>query len=91
MLPCLNKMLFGVECLGCGFQRAVVFLVKGEFAAAFFMYPAVYSLLILVFFLLFNFFITFKNARLIKMTLIILNVLIIVTSYIIKMSNIFIF
>ena len=31
MLPCLNKTLLGVECTGCGAQRAVVLLFQGEF------------------------------------------------------------
>ncbi|TRX40917.1 DUF2752 domain-containing protein [Flavobacterium restrictum] len=46
MLPCLSKTLFGVECLGCGFQRAFVLVIKGDFAAAFQMYPAIYSSLL---------------------------------------------
>ena len=28
MLPCLNKKLFGFECLGCGLQRSIVLLFK---------------------------------------------------------------
>lgn len=49
MLPCLNKKLFGIECLGCGLQRSLALIVKGEFIAAFIMYPAVYPLLTLLF------------------------------------------
>ena len=44
MLPCLNKKLFGVDCLGCGIQRALSLLIHGEFIAAFKMYPAIYTL-----------------------------------------------
>jgi Protein of unknown function (DUF2752) len=87
MLPCLNKQLFGIECLGCGIQRAAVLLFKGEFIAAFKMYPAIYSLFILVAFLLLNLFLKFKYAGPIKIFLISLNVAIIVISYIIKMNN----
>jgi hypothetical protein len=43
MLPCLSKTLFGVECLGCGFQRGFLLLLQGNFAAAFNMYPAIYT------------------------------------------------
>lgn len=50
MLPCLSKTLFGFECLGCGFQRSVVLLFQGHFEAAFQMYPAIYTSLILVVF-----------------------------------------
>jgi Protein of unknown function (DUF2752) len=46
MIPCLSKTLFGVECLGCGFQRSFLLLLNGEFAAAFEMYPAIYSALL---------------------------------------------
>lgn len=45
MIPCLSKTLFGIECLGCGFQRALLLLLRGEWSAAFTMYPAVYSML----------------------------------------------
>jgi hypothetical protein len=87
MLPCLNKQLFGIECLGCGIQRAAVLLFKGEFIAAFKTYPAIYSLSILILFLLFNTFVKFKLSTPIKLFLIAVNVLIIVISYSIKMSK----
>lgn len=87
MLPCLNKELFGIDCLGCGIQRATALLFKGEFVAAFKMYPAIYTLVLLVVFLLGNLFIKFKHDRIIKISLIILNVLIIVIGYAIKMNK----
>lgn len=87
MLPCLNKKIFGVECLGCGIQRATVLLFKGDFSAAFASYPAIFTLFILVAFLVFNLFIKFKHDTKIKIALIIINVLIIIVSYIIKMST----
>lgn len=43
MLPCFSKTLFGIECLGCGFQRALFLFFQGNFLAAFKMYPALYS------------------------------------------------
>ncbi|MCX2680285.1 DUF2752 domain-containing protein [Galbibacter sp. EGI 63066] len=88
MLPCLNKKLFGVECLGCGLQRSVALLFQGDFTAAFKMYPAVYTLILLTLFLLFNLFVKFKYQSIIKITLITINILIVVISYIIKMNTI---
>lgn len=85
MLPCLNKKLFGIECLGCGMQRATALFFQGEFLAAFKLYPAIYSLLILGVFLLLNVFLKFQFAEKIKLGLIILNIIIIVVSYLIKM------
>lgn len=89
MLPCLNKTLFGVECTGCGAQRAAVLLFQGNFKDAFFMYPAIYSLLILLFFLVFNLFYKFKFDYNIKISLIILNAVIMGGAYIFKMIHIF--
>lgn len=86
LIPCLNKQLFGVDCLGCGFQRAFVFLIKGDFTAAFNMYPAIYTLILLGLFIIFNFYFKFKHAYPLKMGLIFLNVLIIIASYIYKIS-----
>ncbi|PKA84317.1 uncharacterized protein DUF2752 [Ulvibacter sp. MAR_2010_11] len=88
MLECTNKKIFGVECLGCGIQRAAAFLFRGEFIAAFKMYPAIYTLLLLALFVIFNFFVKFKYAFQIKVGLLFLNVAIIIVSYIIKMSKV---
>ncbi|MEM7087066.1 MAG: DUF2752 domain-containing protein [Bacteroidota bacterium] len=87
MLPCLNKQLFGIDCLGCGIQRATALLFKGEFVAAFKMYPAIYTLIILLLFLITNIWVKFKYDRIIKISLIILNVLIVVIGYMIKMNK----
>lgn len=87
MLPCLNKTLFGVECLGCGIQRATLLVFQGEFLAAFKIYPAIYTLFILALFLIFNLFKKFKYDTKLRMGLIILNVVIIVISYIIKITQ----
>ncbi|MBG6063324.1 hypothetical protein IWX83_003134 [Flavobacterium sp. CG_9.1] len=46
MLPCLSKTLFGMECLGCGFQRGFLLLVQGDFSGAFKMYPALFTTLL---------------------------------------------
>ncbi|WP_091257023.1 DUF2752 domain-containing protein [Flavobacterium omnivorum] len=46
MLPCLSKTLFGMECLGCGFQRGFLLLLQGDFYGAFKMYPALFTTLL---------------------------------------------
>ena len=46
MIPCPSKTFFGLECLGCGIQRAIILLFEGDFEAAFYMYPALFPLLI---------------------------------------------
>ena len=87
MLPCLNKQLFGIDCLGCGIQRATALFFKGEFIAAFKMYPALYTLLLLALFLASNLFFKIHYSRKIKIFLIALNVIVIVISYVVKMSK----
>ena len=87
MLPCINKKLFGIDCMGCGFQRAFSLLLKGDFIAAFQMYPAIYTLLLLGLFLIAGLFVKFKYSEKIKIGLVILNLLIIVVSYIIKINQ----
>lgn len=89
MLPCLNKQLFGVECLGCGIQRAFLLLIQGDFVAAFKMYPAIYTLLLLAIFGLFHLRFKFKRGRKIILTLVTINLLIIIVSYFIKMDHLF--
>ncbi|MCB0457689.1 MAG: DUF2752 domain-containing protein [Flavobacteriaceae bacterium] len=89
MLPCLNKQLFGIDCLGCGMQRATALLFKGEFILAFKMYPAIYTLILLVAFLISTLFFKFKYEKPIKFFLIGINIIIIIVSYFIKMNTIF--
>ncbi|WP_306424025.1 DUF2752 domain-containing protein [Patiriisocius marinus] len=89
MLPCLNKQLFGLDCLGCGFQRATAFLFTGEFTQAFKMYPAVFTLWIFFIFIGLSMFIEIKNARKIKLILAIINGVIILVGYFYKMSYLF--
>lgn len=45
-LPCLVKQYLGVECPGCGFQTALLLLLRGEWGKAFLTYPAVYPLFV---------------------------------------------
>jgi hypothetical protein len=89
MLPCLNKKLFGIDCLGCGIQRGFVHLIKGEFTAAFNVYPAIFTLVLFAFFLILNLKFKFKNSRKIIVIFAIINVLIIIVSYFIKMKHLF--
>lgn len=89
MLPCLNKKLFGLDCLGCGFQRSLLHVIKGDFIAAFNVYPAIYTLILMAIFLILNLKFKFKSGKKIIIIFTLINVLIIITSYFIKMKPIF--
>jgi hypothetical protein len=86
MLPCLSKTFFGIECLGCGFQRSFLLLINGNFIDAFKMYPAVYTLLGLFIFILINFKAKFKHSKKIISRLAYLNLSIMIVSYLIKIN-----
>ena len=51
MLPCMNKSLFGVDCIGCGAQRSILLLINGEFIKAFYQFPAIYTTILLFIFI----------------------------------------
>ena len=84
MLPCLNKKLFGFECMGCGLQRSLSFILQGEFIAAFKMYPAIFTLIPLALIILTSFFYKFKYINKIINGLAIASVLIIIISFTVK-------
>ena len=87
MITCLNKKLFGFECLGCGGQRAVSFLLHGEFVAAFKMYPAIFTLIPLFIVIFISIFFKFKYSTKIINTLAIISIITIIVSFIIKLIN----
>lgn len=87
MLPCMNKSLFGVDCMGCGTQRALILLSKGEFKEAFYMFPAIYTTVLLFLFLGLHFIDKSRNYHKLIITIAILNAVIMVISYIYKQTN----
>jgi len=84
MLPCMNKQLFGIECPGCGTQRAITFLIEGEFYEAFKIFPAIYTLILFFGVLFLHFFDKKRNYGKWISTLAILNGLIMIIAYLIK-------
>lgn len=84
MLPCFTKKIFGVDCPGCGVQRSVAFLLKGDFAAAFDMYPAIFTIIPLLGFLVIDTFFNIKYSGKITGILAISSVVLILTNYILK-------
>ena len=84
MLSCQWKNL-GMECMGCGFQRSVIFLLKGEFTKAFISYPAIYTLIILALMLGLHLKFNFSAGHKILQWLFIFNLIIIIGNYILKL------
>lgn len=87
MIPCFSKTLFGVECLGCGIQRSLLLLLKGDFVGAFKMYPAIYTLILFTFSIILNFTDKSRNYNKPIKWLALINGTIMIVSYLIKISN----
>lgn len=87
MIPCINKTLFGVDCLGCGTQRALILILEGEFIEAFYMFPAIYTLILFFVILGLNFIDKSRNYHKIIIALAITNAVIMIISYIYKFAN----
>jgi hypothetical protein len=90
MFPCMNKQLFGIDCPGCGAQRAAVFIFKGDFISAFHMFPAIYTTIILFAFITLHIVDKSRKYHTIVIGTAILNGAIMLISYIYKMHQIFI-
>ena len=84
MLPCLSKQFLGFDCPGCGLQRSVVFLLQGDFMAAFNMYPAIYAILLLFGFLLVDRLIRVRHSSKITVFLMLSSLVLILGNYILK-------
>lgn len=84
LFSCQWKDTIGVECMGCGLQRSLIHLLKGEFVEAFYVYPAIYTLIGMLIFFGFHTKFNFLKGDLVLKWLLILNVVIIISSYIMK-------
>jgi hypothetical protein len=84
MLPCPSKKFLGIECFGCGTQRAIVMVFEGRFTEAFHMFPAVYTLLLFFAAVILNFFDKKRNYGNILVILAAVNSVIMVVSYFYK-------
>ena len=83
--PCFYKKYFGVECPGCGMQRAFIELLKGNIIESLKLYPALLPTIFLFVFLVLHLTFKFKNgAAIIKITFIFI-VVITVLNYIYKL------
>jgi hypothetical protein len=83
LLACQWKTM-GIECMGCGLQRSILLIMKGEFTEAFYMYPAIYTLIFMFAFLVLHLKFQFSKGHKVLLYLFILNLMIIIVNYIIK-------
>ena len=89
MRTCPYMHLFGVECPGCGMQRALIELLKGNFMESLGLYPALLPMILLFSTLIVHLIFKLKYGAEILKYLFLFTVLIIVVSYIVKISSIY--
>lgn len=87
MLPCMNKWLFGLDCPGCGTQRAFALILKGDFIDAFYMFPAIYTTIFLFASLALNFIDRKRNYHKLIVYGAVVNASIMIIAYIVKIFN----
>lgn len=87
MMPCFSKKYLGIECFGCGTQRAFVMLLRGEFSEAFHLFPAIYTLVALLLVVVLNFIDKKRNYANAMIILGIINAVIMVVSYFYRQTN----
>jgi hypothetical protein len=86
----MNKSLFGIDCIGCGTQRSLLLILNGEFTKAFYQFPAIYTTLLLFGLIGLHLIDKKRNYQKIIIGLAIINAIIMIISYIYKISNIYI-
>ena len=87
LLACPSKKFLHIECPGCGFQRSVIELIKGNFMESLRLYPASIPVILLLVFTGLHIKFKYSNGPVIIKTLFIGSALIIVINYIYKIIN----
>ena len=85
--PCFYKEILGFECPGCGMQRALIELLKGNLIQSLKLYPALMPIFILFIFLILHISFNFKKGAAVLKYMFIGNIGIIMISYFIKLIN----
>ncbi|MDR3094597.1 MAG: DUF2752 domain-containing protein [Bacteroidales bacterium] len=83
-LPCLTKSIFHIECPGCGMQRALIALLRGDLAESLRLHPGAIPTLAMLMFLTVHLVFKLKNGSRILLYLFSFNVFVIIVNYIIK-------
>ncbi|MDD3003839.1 DUF2752 domain-containing protein [Flavobacterium sp.] len=87
MIPCMSKKLFGLDCPGCGMQRSFAMLLRGEFADAFYMFPAIYTTIPLFIFIGLHFIDKNRNYTKLIIPFAVINALIMIIAYFYKLNQ----
>ena len=84
LLPCPTKYFFGVECPGCGMQRAIIELLRGNLVESIKLYPPLIPMLLMLVVLVINLKVNSAVWQKVLKYFFIANVAIILINYIFK-------
>ena len=87
MQSCYYKQVLGVECPGCGFQRSLIALLKGNLWESIQLFPGLIPMLFLFLFLGLHLIFRFRNGAVVLKYIFIGDVAIIIVHYIIQFIN----
>jgi hypothetical protein len=87
LADCSWKQALGIECPGCGMQRAFLELLKGNLVRSFELFPALLPMLALLIFLLLHLIFKFPKGAFILKILFIFTTSILVVGYVMKIAN----
>jgi len=85
LIPCPFKKLTGIDCPGCGFQRSVMALFKGDLTGSLHFYPAAIPIILTTLFVFLSYRLHIDNKHIVKKTLYIITGSVIIVSYTVKM------
>jgi hypothetical protein len=85
LLSCSYKKYLGIECPGCGMQRAFIELLKGNLYESIILYPALMPTMFLMVYLILHLIFKFRNGANVLKIAFIINVSIMVLNYIYKL------
>jgi hypothetical protein len=89
LLPCPSKYFLGMDCPGCGMQRALLELLRGNFAASLKIYPALLPIIFTFALLALHLKYKFTHGARTLQYAFMFSALVVVTSYIIKQVQFF--
>jgi len=84
MLSCPYKKYLGLDCFGCGMQRSVVALLKGNVIESFYFYPALIPMIFMFGYLIVHLIFKLKNGATLLKYQFIFVVVIVVLNFIAK-------
>jgi Protein of unknown function (DUF2752) len=83
-LACPYKSLVGMDCPGCGMQRSIILMLRGEFWASLQMHPGTLPVLLTFVMLFLHLIFKFQKGAKILLWMYILTTAISITNYVVK-------